>query len=568
MILVSFALAGTLEGVVLGPDGHPEAGANVRIYDERFVQRGTVTDTDGHWSLLDVPEGRWRVRVLPDTLTQGSETWAGGAVGLCTGARHVVSADSVETVDVTLQPGTELLGRLTDLEGGAAAGVIVDALPVWSDETAVQTRSTLSATDGTFRITGLPAAPDGRDQVLLSFDGDAPKQFHPAVWSSLDALPVDVPPGAPVTLPETTLLPGTSVQGSVWTEEGPASSGYVGLYDGLQGHGAEVQPDGTFRFWNMRGVPLLLWSNLPDTARTYWPDLADPGSLLEVGDPGAEITDVRIDVLPAATVTGRFAADLPHEDFRVLPVRADGTAGQSVGVQEDGTFRLTTVGAGDWQLELVSESSTWLSGPLPGGDFLAEAGDLIELGDLEPSPAAVVEGTVTDPYTGRPVYGALVSAVDPVGGGRYGGRSGRDGTYRIGRIPPGIWSLEVDFGVSCEGDRDFVSLQWPGHYNPDLHGTVELTADAPFRWDVQMPEDADDDQMADGWELENGLDPTVDDRNEDPDGDGFDNLREFWLGTDPQQVYEGDGCDCATTPWPGPTFLGDLFRRRATIDMD
>ncbi len=46
--------------------------------------------------------------------------------------------------------------------------------------------------------------------------------------------------------------------------------------------------------------------------------------------------------------------------------------------------------------------------------------------------------------------------------------------------------------------------------------------------------DIDDDGMADGWELANGLDVGVDDADLDPDGDDFSNIQEFLAGSDPQ----------------------------------
>ncbi|MEH6471165.1 MAG: PQQ-binding-like beta-propeller repeat protein [Halopseudomonas sp.] len=46
--------------------------------------------------------------------------------------------------------------------------------------------------------------------------------------------------------------------------------------------------------------------------------------------------------------------------------------------------------------------------------------------------------------------------------------------------------------------------------------------------------DSDGDTLPDGWEVTNGLNPLVDDANNDPDSDGLDNLHEQALGTDPQ----------------------------------
>ncbi len=54
--------------------------------------------------------------------------------------------------------------------------------------------------------------------------------------------------------------------------------------------------------------------------------------------------------------------------------------------------------------------------------------------------------------------------------------------------------------------------------------------------------DSDGDGMPDSWEIDNGLDPYTDDANEDPDGDGLTNLKEYQLGTDPNNPdTDGDG---------------------------
>lgn len=49
--------------------------------------------------------------------------------------------------------------------------------------------------------------------------------------------------------------------------------------------------------------------------------------------------------------------------------------------------------------------------------------------------------------------------------------------------------------------------------------------------------DTDNDGMPDDWEIENQLNPNSSwDRNADPDGDGFDNITEYELGSDPQRA--------------------------------
>jgi Mg-chelatase subunit ChlD len=70
----------------------------------------------------------------------------------------------------------------------------------------------------------------------------------------------------------------------------------------------------------------------------------------------------------------------------------------------------------------------------------------------------------------------------------------------------------------------------------------------PYRLDGERsfyygyPLDRDGDEMRDAWESEHGLDPTRDDRLEDPDGDQLSNFDEHQLGTDPHLAdTDGDG---------------------------
>jgi hypothetical protein len=97
----------------------------------------------------------------------------------------------------------------------------------------------------------------------------------------------------------------------------------------------------------------------------------------------------------------------------------------------------------------------------------------------------------------------------------------------------GLWILEHD----CDEDalyshREF-EVGTPSN-NPDIDldnlldgPEVEIYHTDPFN------NDSDADSLPDGWEVENGLDPLVDDAHDDADGDTLDNLFEFELGTSP-----------------------------------
>lgn len=68
----------------------------------------------------------------------------------------------------------------------------------------------------------------------------------------------------------------------------------------------------------------------------------------------------------------------------------------------------------------------------------------------------------------------------------------------------------------------------------------------PFTIAVE-PADLEFDDMPDSWETEYGLDPTVDDSLEDPDGDGVSNFDEYERGTRPD-VFDGPGAPRLASP--------------------
>ena len=48
--------------------------------------------------------------------------------------------------------------------------------------------------------------------------------------------------------------------------------------------------------------------------------------------------------------------------------------------------------------------------------------------------------------------------------------------------------------------------------------------------------DTDNDGMPDDWEIEKNLDPTINDAGENPDEDGFSNLKQQLAGTNPHSL--------------------------------
>lgn len=117
---------------------------------------------------------------------------------------------------------------------------------------------------------------------------------------------------------------------------------------------------------------------------------------------------------------------------------------------------------------------------------------------------------------------------------------------------------EGNFSVDSDGDQ--IPDWWEGKYGFNAQDSSDSLEDAdgdevsnlmeyrfgtdPRRTSIgdESAEDSDGDGMSDEWEMVNGLDrKDFGDGSLDYDGDGFENLEEFELGTDPQDAYSDRG---------------------------
>ena len=105
-------------------------------------------------------------------------------------------------------------------------------------------------------------------------------------------------------------------------------------------------------------------------------------------------------------------------------------------------------------------------------------------------------------------------------------------------LPGGLYPILVQLGIrDADYDVQLTSFVIGGGLvrqdsDADGDGLMDYREILTYGTDWQAF-DTDKDGMPDGWEVDYGLDPLVNDAGGDNDGDGFTNLAEYLKGSDP-----------------------------------
>jgi len=549
--LPSWGWAATIQGTVTDGAGAPLQGATVYAYDLRLGYEKDATDSSGAYLISGLEDGLYRLRVVPAAShTQVSRTWP-EAWSYCEGELLQLDDAGLVDVDLSLPEGASLVGNLLDDAGDPVAGALVTASGA-DDRTAGLARQALTDEQGVFTIPGLDA-PDG-SAGLWSCEAELsgwPDQLLEGVYDDEEADLVEVPFQGQADVGSWTLLPGVGASGMVTGPEGPVEGASVHVYASSQVVTVGSESDGSFEAWALPPGSMLSWASSDGLATTYWPDSDRPESTVDVLVEGSLQEGFDMNLPAQATASGRLLSDVDLSDVTVLLYNDTHTVGRGALVESDGSFVIDKLHAGTYQFYIYASDEghldDWLRDDAGDPAWLELDGEVDnDLGDIGLAPGSWVEGTVTSEQ-GEPVYGAYVYASEDGGDIIEVAGTDADGHYRISGLPTGEWSIEVRYHAYCTHDPGFVTSYWDGQVYDLRASTIELIAGEPRDGiDFVLPQDNDHDEMGDVWEDRYGLDASRDDALEDPDGDGYTNLDEYRLGTDPLSVYEDPGrlCGC------------------------
>lgn len=570
LLLFQPALGATLSGTLRSsPEGLPIEGAYIVAYDSRLAYSYTLTGADGSWTLSDVEAGAWRLRAIPPETQNRVERYYPAARAYCSGSAVNVQPDSQEDgLDISLEQGGVLSGVLLDSVGQPVGNAAVTA---YGQDELVSglTRSTTSDLEGLFTVLGLDISPGQATAWSVGVSvGGWPSQYlgEEPTYLADEAHTWEVLPGSGTDIGTTALLDGIGLQGQVRGPDGPVPEAIVYAYSGGQIQTLQTDLDGNYQALGLPPGDALVWAQASGIATTYYPDADRPTEAIDANEEGTLIEGADLNAPAEAILELDFGES--GAGVRAMVYNSTYSVGKGSAADDQGLVTISglfgaeyTAFAWGYPADRVSE---WVNAdeagePLP---IVVEPASTTRV-QVQLDAGARLSGTLLDDQ-GKPVYGAAIY-VTPVGGDTWSTVSAADGTWTIGGLREGSFLLDTRLGAYCLEDPGYVPLVWPGEPHPIRAAVFQLKPGEHRQgMDLVVPRDDDHDGMSDRWEERWGLDPSLDDAAEDPDGDGLANLDEYLLGSDP---LRGPGCgrsgSAALILLPFPLLLVGRRRRRA-----
>ena len=429
-------------------------GGSVVLTAERLaigrgkVERAAVSDDEGRFVVSGLVPEHFSIAIEADGfLPADSEMIA-------------VDAETNEELEILLEPGRSIYGRVVDAAGNPVAGASVRPEPVLTDmqrwpqfQRSIQRAEMQSRDDGTFRLAGLP--PHDEYSVYVSRSGFADSAAHG----------IELGAERDVSGVEVTLLLGGAIAGRVIDDDGAAVAGVtvsaqreptqdemdrrrrsrISLGRSFRPTAAPVADDGTFE---MRGL----------TPGTYNLSVSKEGLLpaarADVIVEDNEVVQLEDLVLgEGETLRGRVvSADGEAIEGAQVTWRGSSSPGarpifrarpSSVETDERGEFVITGLAPG--------KGAVWAARSGYNSASSAATVPSTDLVNIVMSKAGIIRGRVVGPSDMRRVFVTpLMTGNNPrhVGGNE---RPGTGGEYQV-EVPPGTYVIQaLGMGTSGSG---------------------------------------------------------------------------------------------------------------------
>lgn len=419
----------TVDGKVVDKSGRPIEGAQISAGSRdlrgavfaRLLGGGqpdAVTGSDGRFSIPDRRRGE-KLEISADREGYASASLTG------------VTAPPLQPLTITLATSSAIEGRVVDADGKPALGATVMIGRQRARGALMMTAmiGTLHASDadedGRFRVEDLEPGP-----VTLRASAPGFKD------SRLDSL--EIPEGKDLTNVTVTLTAGASLSGHVMGSDGNPAIGAevapVGDDAGGPGRGpgARTQTDGD-GYYMLDGLG-------PGQTSIEATAEGSPRAVRDIElKPGSNVLDLQFqggqDV--AGRVVDESGQGVPRADVR-LPSSTSPWGGASAVTAEDGSFRLTGVMDGDYQLT-ASASGYAATAPVP----VTVSGQPVAGLEVRLAAGGVITGSIAGAAPEDLPNMTVLAFRSGMGRNSLAGTPDASGVYRVEHVAPGDWVVNA-----------------------------------------------------------------------------------------------------------------------------
>ncbi|MBS1117855.1 MAG: hypothetical protein H6Q90_83 [Deltaproteobacteria bacterium] len=377
-------------------------------------------------------DGRFRIRGLP----RGKLAVLAVASGFAEGRSKQIAAELGQTivgVDITLGPGTFLVGKVSDQHGLRVVGAQVHAKPelgvpldAFSDDEGMYR---LGPVSGTVELTATAYghADATRTLELALVAGPTAAERHEdlvlAVADAVLAGTLDDTSGAPVSGAQIEVIGGNPAGAPV----GGRSPGVIG--GAGEGRRAIVAVDGTFAIDMLPAGPLRVRVTHPDYPPVELDSVASSGDRAKV----------RLRLALGGAVEGVLLDDASGSPLAGMVISAYGPAGSTADTTTDpaGRWKLGPLRPGHWRLAVEQPGYLPMTRELEVPAARAPGATSVHDIRIDLARGALVGGTVRD-SRGQRVVGARVVVQLATGDGPSAeGTSDSQGEFRLRDCPTG-----------------------------------------------------------------------------------------------------------------------------------